>query len=98
MLRSSKEPAWAWPQSIELCAGIEVNFGRKEPWGQGPPSTSRWRLTSMRRKPAMIASPSGVLFLREAHVAQILELDPGLRGAVAGLQSAFVDYHEGRLG
>jgi ornithine cyclodeaminase/alanine dehydrogenase-like protein (mu-crystallin family) len=39
-----------------------------------------------------------IRFLREEHVAQLVELDPGLRSAVDALERGFRDYHAGNLG
>lgn len=39
-----------------------------------------------------------IRLLREAHVAQLVERDPGLRGAVDALERGFHDYHQGVLG
>lgn len=39
-----------------------------------------------------------VRLLREAHVAHLVELDPGLQGAVEALEAGFRDYHAGNLG
>lgn len=41
---------------------------------------------------------SDVRLLREVHVAQLVQLDPGLRGAVEALERGFHDYHVGALG
>src|SRR5438093_3396271 len=39
-----------------------------------------------------------IRLLREHHVAQLVHLDPGLRGAVDALERGFHDYHSGNLG
>ena len=39
-----------------------------------------------------------IRLLKEEHVAQLLSLDPGLRGAVDALERGFHDYHAGALG
>jgi len=39
-----------------------------------------------------------IRLLREEHVAQLVELDPGLRSAVDALEHGFHDYHAGNLG
>jgi ornithine cyclodeaminase/alanine dehydrogenase-like protein (mu-crystallin family) len=39
-----------------------------------------------------------IRLLREEHVAQLIGLDPGLRGAVEALERGFHDYHTGDLG
>jgi alanine dehydrogenase len=39
-----------------------------------------------------------IRLLKEEHVARLLDLDPGLRGAVEALERGFHDYHEGALG
>lgn len=44
------------------------------------------------------ASRQPVLLLREEHVARLLEMDPGLQGAVATLEQGFRDYQAGQLG
>jgi len=41
---------------------------------------------------------SDVRLIREAHVAELVQLDPGLRGAVEALERGFHDYHTGALG
>jgi len=39
-----------------------------------------------------------IRLLREEHVAELVELDPGLRSAVDALERGFRDYHAGNLG
>lgn len=39
-----------------------------------------------------------IRLLREEHVARLVNLDPGLRGAVAALEAGFRDYRAGNLG
>jgi alanine dehydrogenase len=39
-----------------------------------------------------------IRLLREQHVAELVELDPGLRSAVEALERGFRDYHTGNLG
>jgi ornithine cyclodeaminase/alanine dehydrogenase-like protein (mu-crystallin family) len=39
-----------------------------------------------------------VRLLREEHVARLVDVDPGLRGAVDALERGFRDYHAGNLG
>ena len=39
-----------------------------------------------------------IRLLREAHVAELVDRDPGLRSAVAALERGFSDYHAGNLG
>ncbi|MPZ12939.1 MAG: hypothetical protein GEU73_00670 [Chloroflexi bacterium] len=39
-----------------------------------------------------------ILLLREHHVAQLVDKDPGLRSAVEALERGFRDYHAGNLG
>src|SRR5438067_1547930 len=39
-----------------------------------------------------------IRLLKEEHVAQLVDLDPGLQGAVDALERGFHDYHDGNLG
>src|SRR5579871_1969757 len=39
-----------------------------------------------------------IKLLREQHVAELVQRDPGLSGAVAALERGFLDYHHGNLG
>ena len=43
-------------------------------------------------------SSRDVRLLREEHVAELVDRDPGLRSAVAALERGFQDYHAGNLG